>query len=144
MPWFTKTFNQTNFQFRGRGRIDEKFAYKERIRKELNKTLKAKFEERTCAELNEAVPKTETLNVEVQKERAELARQGSLAERQPPAGLIQLRQKLADEAFLVGIGGEESEGSIVRQSNHTSLQSNSIPIVEGVSGGFEDDFVSVF
>ena len=70
-------------------------AYKERIRRELNRTLKAEFEKRTCQELTEAVPATETLNVEAQKERAELARQGSLADRQPPASLIQLRQKLA-------------------------------------------------
>ena len=116
-----------------------KFAYKERIRKELNKTLKAKFEERTSAEFNEAVPQTETLNVEVQKEKAELARQGSLAERQPPAGLLQLRQKLSAEEALLG---EESEESIVRRSNHTSLQSASIHIVEGVSGGEFENFVS--
>ena len=70
------------------------FAYKERIRQELNKTLKAKFEERSCSEFNEAIPKTDILNIEAQKERAELARQGSLAERQPPAGLLELRQKL--------------------------------------------------
>lgn len=104
--------------------------------------MKAKFEERSCAELNEAIPKTETLNVEAQKERAELARQGSLAERQPPAGLLELRQKLAvDVEFL---GGEESEESIVRRSNHTSLQSSSIPVVEGYIGVDSEDFVSYY
>ena len=122
--------------------INNQFAYKERIRKELNKTLKAKFEERSCTELNEAVPKTETLNVEAQKERAELARQGSLAERQPPAGLLQLREKLATNPAAFVVGGEESEESIVRRSNHTSLQSSSIPIVEGFIGADSEEIVS--
>ena len=102
--------------------------------------MKAKFEERTCVELNEAIPKTDILNIEAQKERAELARQGSLAERQPPAGLLELRQKLQLEPGV--IRGEESEESIVRRSNHTSLQSSSIPVVEGYIGGESDDFVS--
>ena len=106
----------------------------------MNKTLKAKFEERSCSELNEAIPKTEILNVEVQKEKAELARQGSLAERQPPAGLIELRQKLVADPCM--LRGDESEDSIVRRSNHTSLQSNSIPIVEGYICADSNDFVS--
>ena len=74
--------------------LDRQRAYKERIRRELNRTLKAEFDRRTCAELSDAVPATETLNVDPQKERAELARQGSLADRQPPASLVQLRQRL--------------------------------------------------
>ena len=102
--------------------------------------MKAKFEERSSAELNEAIPKTDILNIEAQKERAELARQGSLAERQPPAGLLELRQKLLVDPGVVR--GEESEDSIVRRSNHTSLQSSSIPVVEGYVGGESDDFVS--
>ena len=102
--------------------------------------MKAKFEERSCTELNEAIPKTEILNIEAQKERAELARQGSLAERQPPAGLIELRQKLVADPCM--LRGDESEDSIVRRSNHTSLQSNSIPIVEGYIIGDSNDFVS--
>ena len=114
--------------------------YKERIRRELNKTLKAKFEERSSFELNEAIPKTEILNVDAQKERAELARQGSLAERQPPVGLLELRQKLAIDSGL--LRDEESEDSIVRRSNHTSLQSTSIPVVEGYVCADSDDFVS--
>ena len=117
------------------------FAYKERIRQELNKTLKAKFEERSCSEFNEAIPKTDILNIEAQKERAELARQGSLAERQPPAGLLELRQKLLVDPGVVR-GAEFEEESIVRRSNHTSLQSSSIPVVEGYIGGESDDFVS--
>lgn len=48
---------------------------------------------RASLELNEAVPPTETLNVEAQKARAELARQGSLADRNPPASLTQVRAK---------------------------------------------------
>lgn len=80
------------------------------------------------------------MNIEAQKERAELARQGSLAERQPPAGLLELRQKLLVDPGVVR--GEEFEESIVRRSNHTSLQSSSIPVVEGYIGGESDDFVS--
>ena len=81
------------------------------------------------------------MNIEAQKERAELARQGSLAERQPPAGLLELRQKLLVDPGVVR-GSEFEEESIVRRSNHTSLQSSSIPVVEGYIGGESDDFVS--
>jgi hypothetical protein len=49
--------------------------------------------------LNEAVPPTETLNVEAQKARAELARQGSLADRNPPAALAQVRSKPQQLSF---------------------------------------------
>lgn len=66
--------------------------------------LQAEFERRRLSEhfteqnkvsieLTEAVPPTETLNVEAQRSRAELARQGSLADRNPPAGLAQVRTK---------------------------------------------------
>ena len=57
---------------------------------------RAEFDKRTSAELNQAVPPTETLNVEAAKEKAGLARQGSLAERQPPASLVQKRQLMID------------------------------------------------
>ena len=89
-------------------------AYKERIRRELNRTLKAEFDRRTCQELSEAVPATETLNVDAQKERAELARQGSLADRQPPASLVQLRQRL--NQAVNGHGPPQPLGENVRQS----------------------------
>ena len=49
--------------------------------------------------MNEAVPPTETLNVEAQKARAELARQGSLADRNPPAGLALIRAKQPNISF---------------------------------------------
>ena len=88
-------------------------AYKERIRRELNRTLKAEFDRRTCQELSEAVPATETLNVDAQKERAELARQGSLADRQPPASLVQLRQRL--NQAVNGHGLPQPLGENVRQ-----------------------------
>jgi hypothetical protein len=55
---------------------------------------------RASLELNEAVPPTETLNVEAQKARAELARQGSLADRNPPASLAQIRGKVPNPASL--------------------------------------------
>ena len=70
--------------------------YKDRIRAELDRQLRAEFDKRTSAELNQAVPPTETLNVEAAKEKAGLARQGSLAERQPPASLVQKRQLMID------------------------------------------------
>ena len=54
---------------------------------------------RASLELNEAVPPTETLNVEAQKARAELARQGSLADRNPPAGLALIRAKQPNISF---------------------------------------------
>ena len=50
---------------------------------------------RVSIELTEAVPPTETLNVEAQRSRAELGRQGSLADRNPPASLAQVRAKQA-------------------------------------------------
>ena len=70
--------------------------YKDRIRAELNKHLRTEFEKRTSNELNQAVPPTETLNSEPAKEKAGLARQGSLAERQPPASLVQKRTQLTN------------------------------------------------
>ena len=48
--------------------------------------------------MTQAIPPTETLNVEAAKEKAGLARQGSLAERQPPASLVQKRQQLIGQA----------------------------------------------
>jgi hypothetical protein len=56
-------------------------------------TTTAIEENRVSIELTEAVPPTETLNVEAQRARADLARQGSLADRNPPAGLAQVRAK---------------------------------------------------
>ena len=70
--------------------------YKDRIRAELNRHLKVEFDKRTSNELTQAVPPTETLNSDPAKERAGLARQGSLAERQPPAALVQKRQQIKE------------------------------------------------
>ena len=72
--------------------------YKESIRAELNRHLRAEFDKRTSAELTQAVPPTETLNSEAAKEKAGLARQGSLAERQPPASLVLKRQQMQYQA----------------------------------------------
>ena len=72
--------------------------YKESIRAELNRHLRSEFEKRTSAELTQAVPPTETLNSEAAKEKAGLARQGSLAERQPPASLVLKRQQMQYQA----------------------------------------------
>ena len=71
--------------------------YKDRIRAELNRHLKVEFDKRTSYELTQAVPPTETLNSDPAKERAGLARQGSLAERQPPAALVQKRQQMNND-----------------------------------------------
>ena len=71
--------------------------YKDRIRAELNRHLRAEFDKRTSNELTQAVPPTETLNSDPAKERAGLARQGSLAERQPPAALVQKRQQMNND-----------------------------------------------
>ena len=58
--------------------------------------MRVEFDKRTSAELNQAIPPTETLNVEAAKEKAGLARQGSLVDRQPPSSLVQKRQILAN------------------------------------------------
>ena len=65
----------------------------------MNRHLKVEFDKRTSNELTQAVPPTETLNSDPAKERAGLARQGSLAERQPPAALIQKRQQINNDGF---------------------------------------------
>jgi len=62
------------------------------LRRQLQAELEHRTESRlsqpeavtTTEELTKAVPPTETLNVEAQRGRAELARQGSLAERNVP------------------------------------------------------------
>ena len=58
--------------------------------------MRVEFDKRTSAELNQAIPPTETLNVEAAKEKAGLARQGSLVDRQPPSSLVQKRQLMID------------------------------------------------
>ena len=58
--------------------------------------MRVEFDKRTSAELNQAIPPTETLNVEAAKEKAGLARQGSLVDRQPPSSLVQKRQLMSD------------------------------------------------
>ena len=65
----------------------------------MNRHLKVEFDKRTSNELTQAVPPTETLNSDPAKERAGLARQGSLAERQPPAALVQKRQQINNDGF---------------------------------------------
>jgi len=68
---------------------EDEVAYKERIRNELNRGM---VDKRTSAELTQAVPQTEILDIAAAKGRAELARQGSLADRQLPASLAARRQ----------------------------------------------------
>ena len=83
--------------------------YKDQIRAELNKHLRAEFDKRITTELTQAIPPTETLNVEAAKEKAGLARQGSLAERQPPASLVQKRQQLIGQGAPVNSDMPEDE-----------------------------------
>ena len=72
--------------------------------------MRSEFDKRTSAELTQAIPPTETLNVEAAKEKAGLARQGSLAERQPPASLVQKRQQLTfNEAVNTDVPMVEDE-----------------------------------
>ena len=59
--------------------------------------------------MTQAIPPTETLNVEAAKEKAGLARQGSLAERQPPASLVQKRQQLIGQGAPVNSDMPEDE-----------------------------------
>ena len=92
--------------------------YKDRIRAELDRQLRAEFDKRTSAELNQAVPPTETLNVEAAKEKAGLARQGSLAERQPPASLVQKRQLMIDASQGSDIPMMEDEVSKLTYDSH--------------------------
>ena len=99
-PFFTLTKKQNkkitsnHIHNKCKQKLTNQNSYKDRIRAELDRQLRAEFDKRTSAELNQAVPPTETLNVEAAKDKAGLARQGSLAERQPPASLVQKRQLL--------------------------------------------------
>jgi hypothetical protein len=56
-------------------------------RARLRERLEADLETKTSLELSQAVPPTEVLNSDAQKGRAELARQGSLADRSLPTHL---------------------------------------------------------
>ncbi|XP_040572350.1 protein lap4 isoform X4 [Lepeophtheirus salmonis] len=71
---------------------DDEETYKDRLRLELSRNLKTEVDRRASAELTEAIPPTQILNVDSQKDRAELARQGSLADRSLPAGIQIKRQ----------------------------------------------------
>lgn len=64
------------------------------------------------------MPPTETLNVDAAKERAGLARQGSLAERQPPASLVQKRQHLVHNQHNSDVPMVEDEVSLETHDLH--------------------------
>lgn len=64
-------------------------------------------------ELNQAIPPTQTLNSEAQKSRAELARQGSLAERNLPRQLS-ARQKYTNPD-TAGSPNQNDESSSINE-----------------------------
>ena len=71
--------------------------------------------------MTQAIPPTETLNVEAAKEKAGLARQGSLAERQPPASLVQKRQQLTFQAVNSDMPEDEICNDVDGEEvNHTT------------------------
>ena len=82
------------------------------MRLELNKNLKLEFDRRTSNELTEAIPPTEILNVEPQRSRAELARQGSLAERNLPAGIQAKRQNSGGDTGMSSSPDNSDEESV--------------------------------
>ncbi len=89
--------------------------YKARLRRELHRNL----DQRATLELSRAVPPTDTLNTEAQKQRAELARQGSLAERSLPNSLAARKAK---RAYNNGEGGSsEEERDTVRAGGNEGL-----------------------
>ena len=72
--------------------------------------------------MTQAIPPTETLNVEAAKEKAGLARQGSLAERQPPASLVQKRQQLTHQA----VNSDMPEDEICNDDEVVEVKQNHI------------------
>merc|ERR1719220_1334531 len=91
---------------------------KERLRNAMNKRPVSVGQEyevrRTSMELTQAVPQTDILDVTAQRGRAELARQGSLADRHPPASLAARRQN--SNPSDPGAGGSGGSGCVSRES----------------------------
>ena len=66
----------------------------------------------SSADLNHAVPQTGILDVTAARDKAELARQGSLADRQPPASLAARRQNSNPSDPGVASGGSTSHSLV--------------------------------
>ena len=96
------------------------------------------------AELTEAVPPTETLNSEAQKGRAELARQGSLAERNLPRGVpVVAARKAARAAAEAAAAANERRGAAESEEtaeetvngNHVEDDDDAVGLHVGVGTG---------
>jgi len=98
---------------------EDEETYKERLRNAMNKRPVSVGQEyevrRTSMELTQAVPQTDILDVTAQRGRAELARQGSLADRHPPASLAARRQN--SNPSDPGAGGSGGSGCVSRESD---------------------------
>eukprot|EP00092_Neocalanus_flemingeri_P002644 GFUD01002832.1.p1 GENE.GFUD01002832.1~~GFUD01002832.1.p1 ORF type:complete len:1969 (+),score=355.00 GFUD01002832.1:159-6065(+) len=92
---------------------EDEQTYKERLRNELNRGLTQDFERRTSMELTQAVPQTDILDVTAGRHRAELGRQGSLADRQLPASLARRQNSNPSDP---GAGGSGGSGCVSRDS----------------------------
>jgi len=92
---------------------EDEQTYKERLRNELNRGLTQDFERRTSMELTQAVPQTDILDVTAGRHRAELGRQGSLADRQLPASVARRQNSNPSDP---GAGGSGGSGCVSRDS----------------------------
>merc|ERR1719289_137615 len=128
---------------------EDEIAYKERIRNELNRGMQ---ERRTSAELTSAVPQTVILDSTAAKGKAELARQGSLADRQLPANLAARRQNSNPSDPGAGSAGasacasrnseeeeEEDDENLEDRRNDDENDGGVRFDVDGVAGGIVGD-----
>ena len=125
--------------------LDVSQSYKSRLRHELQQQQQQQLQQQNrprssesgaSLELNQAVPPTETLNSEAQKSRAELARQGSLAERNPPASL----EGVVKRQRLNGGGGLDHDDSLEEKSaEELQQQQQQAVVVNNVVNNEEED-----
>jgi len=92
---------------------EDEQTYKEQLRNALNRGMKQDVEKRTSMELTQAVPQTDILDVTAGRHRAELARQGSLADRQLPAAVARRQNSNPSDP---GAGGSGGSGCVSRDS----------------------------
>ena len=88
-------------------------------------------------ELTQAVPQTDILDVKVQRGRAELARQGSLADRHPPASLAARRQN--SNPSDPGANGSGGSGCVSRDSEAESEEDHEQTAVRFQVDGAENE-----
>ena len=68
------------------------------------------------------MPPTDVLNNEAAKERAGLARQGSLAERQPPASLVAKRQQMNNGTASMASSSEVPIHDVSYEDDRVSIR----------------------